>query len=248
MRTPQMDLPAVVGREQWLIARKALLAQEDAAARALAALEERRRALPMVEVDREYVFEGPDGKATLPDLFEGRRQLIVYHFMFDPAWEAGCKFCSYLIDNLGDRTHLHARDTTVAVVSRAPYPKIAAFRERMGWTVPWYSSYGSDFNYDFHVTQDESIAEVEYLYQSKAELEAAGLVWMTQGEQAGLSVFLRHDGAVFHTYSTYGEGTALLHGTDNYLAFTPQGRPRLEEKGGWLRHHDKYRFDEDGAR
>ncbi|WP_211275413.1 DUF899 domain-containing protein [Actinoplanes rectilineatus] len=236
-----MESPRIVSREQWLTARRELLAREDASARALAELEEQRRSLPMVEIDQEYVFEGRTGKATLPELFEGRGQLIVYHFMFDPSWDAGCKFCSYLIDNLGDLSHLHARDTTIAVVSRAPYPRIEAFQERMGWTVPWYSSYGSRFNYDFHTTQDETIAAVEYLYRTKDELIDAGLDWMTQGEQAGLSVFLRRDDAVYHTYSTYGDGTALLHGIDNYLAFTPQGRPRLEEKGGWLRHHDKYR-------
>jgi predicted dithiol-disulfide oxidoreductase (DUF899 family) len=118
--------------------------------------------------------------------------------------------------------------------------KIADFRARMGWSVPWYSSFDSDFNYDFHVTQDESIAPVEYLFKSKAELLAAGQDQMTAGEQAGLSSFIQNDGTVYHAYSTYGEGTALLHGTDNYLEFTPQGRPVFAEKDGWLRHHDNY--------
>lgn len=240
MTSPQSASPPVVSREEWLIARKKLQAQEEEAARTLAALDAARQKLPVVEVGKEYVFEGPDGKVTLLDLFEGRGQLIVYHFMFDPDWDAGCKFCSYLVDNIGHLSHLHARDTSIALVSRAPMAKIARFKERMGWSVPWYSAFGSDFNHDFHVTQDESVAPVEYLFKTKAELLAEGLDQMTSGEQAGLSSFVRNGDTVHHAYSTYGEGTALLHGTDNYLEFTPQGRPVFAEKNGWLRHHDGY--------
>ncbi|MEU9634163.1 DUF899 domain-containing protein [Streptomyces tendae] len=235
-----MNGPQVVTREAWLVARMKLLAQEREAAGVLADVGRARRALPMVRVDKEYVLEGPDGEVRLLDLFAGRGQLIVYHFMFDPAWDAGCKFCSYLVDNIGDLSHLHARNTTVAIVSRAPFTKIAAFRSRMGWNVPWYSAHGSDFNYDFHVTQDEAVAPVEYDYKDRASLLREGGEWQTVGEQAGLSVFVRRADTVFHTYSAYGEGTDLLLGSDNYLDLTPQGRPSPGAKGKWLRHHDRY--------
>ncbi len=240
MSSSPVDLPSVVSRDEWLIARKKLLAQEQEATRTLAELGAARRALPMVRIGKEYVFDGPDGKVNLLDLFDGRGQLIVYHFMFDPEWDAGCSFCSYMVDSLGHLAHLHARDTSITLISRAPYQKIAAYRARMGWTVPWYSSFHSDFNYDFHTTQDESVAPVEYQYMNKAELLAAGLDHQTTGEQAGLSVFVRNGDTVYHAYSTYGEGTAQLHGTDNYLEFTPQGRPVFAEKGAWLRRHDEY--------
>jgi len=240
MSSPQAGLPPVVSREEWLNASRKLLAQEEEATGVLVALEAARQALPMVLIDKKYLFEGPAGEASLLDVFEGRRQLIVYHFMFAPEWDAGCKFCSYLMDNLGHLSHFHARDTTCAVVSRAPFEKIAAFKARMGWTMPWYSSFDSDFNYDFHTTQDESAAPVEYLFKSKAELLAEGLDHMTRGEQAGLSSFVQQDGTVYHAYSTYGQGSALLHTSDNYLALTPQGRPVFEERDSWLRHHDEY--------
>jgi len=191
-------------------------------------------------VAKNYTLIGPDGRTTLLAMFEGRTQLITYHFMFDPAWEAGCRFCSYLVDSIGDRSHLLARDTTLALVSRAPYDKIAAFRQRMGWNVPWYSSNGSDFNYDFHVTQDKSKAPFESIEEKREALTAMGMPWPVEGEQGGLSVFVQDEGAIFHTYSTHGEGVASLHIVDNYLEFTPQGRPRMEEKARWLRHHDKY--------
>ncbi|MBE1487551.1 DUF899 domain-containing protein [Plantactinospora soyae] len=228
----------VASREDWLTARKQLLAGEEEAARRLAELAAQRRALPVVKLEKEYVFDGPEGKVELLDLFAGRRQLIVYHFMFDPAWEQGCKFCSYLVDNIGHLSHLYARDTTLALVSRAPLAKIESFKARMGWSLPWYSSYGSDFNYDFHVTLDEAVAPVEYNYRDKATLERTG--GQTRGEAGGLSVFVQDGGAVHHTYSTYGEGAALLHGIDNYLELTPQGRPLIQDKAGWLRHHDRY--------
>jgi predicted dithiol-disulfide oxidoreductase (DUF899 family) len=230
----------VVSRSAWLAARKQLLATEERVARLLAEAGAQRRALPMVRIDKTYVFEGQEGKVDLFDLFAGRSQLIVYHFMFDPAWNEGCRFCSYLVDNIGNLSHLHARDTELALVSRAPLAKLESFRARMGWTVPWYSSAGSDFNYDFHVTLDEAIAPVEYTFQDKASLERAGEAWLTTGEQNGVSVFVQRDGTVHHTYSAYVEGAELLNGTDNYLDLTPQGRPMLAEVGGWLRLHDRY--------
>jgi predicted dithiol-disulfide oxidoreductase (DUF899 family) len=224
----------VVGPEQWLAARKELLAREEELAAAHEAVRRARRELPMVRVDKDYVYEGADGKKSLLDLFEGRRQLIVYHFMFDPSWQQGCKWCSYLVDNVGDVSHLHVRDTTLALVSRAPIDKILPFRARMGWTLPWYSSNGSDFNYDFHVTLDESVTPVEYNYRDKSALAE----FFTSGEQGGASVFLREGDEVFHTYSAYAEGLALLHTLDNYLDLPPLGGQFSDM--GWLRHHDRY--------
>src|SRR5215472_13025724 len=169
-----MNLPQVASRDEWLAARKALLAREKEATRARDALSAERRRLPMVAISKDYVFEGPGGKASLRDLFEGRRQLIVYHFMFDPSWDEGCNACSILVDNMGHPAHMHARDTTLALVSRAPLSRIEPFKERMGWTLPWSSSFGSDFNYGFHVTTDEAVAPIEYNYRDRAALEQAG--------------------------------------------------------------------------
>ncbi|MGW4006937.1 DUF899 family protein, partial [Streptomyces nigra] len=149
-----MSLPEIVSREQWRAAREELLVKEKAATRARDALNAERRALPMVEIIEEYVFEGGDGKATLLDLFEGRHQLVVHHFMFAPEWDAGCRTCSAFLDQIGQLAHLHARDTTFAAVSRAPFTRILPFKARMGWSVPWYSACGPDFNLDFEVTLD----------------------------------------------------------------------------------------------
>jgi predicted dithiol-disulfide oxidoreductase (DUF899 family) len=219
-----MENPMVVTREEWLVARKALLAKEKAATRAKDELSAERRRLPMVEIDKAYVFEGPSGEVGLRDLFEGRAQLIVNHYMFDPAWDEGCNSCAVVADNVGHLAHLHARDTSFALVSRAPLAKIEAFKARMGWNLPWYSSFDSDFNYDFHVTQDEAVAPVEYNYRSKAELIEAGLPYLTSGETWGVSVFLRDGDRVFHTYSAYGRGAEVLLGTYSYLDLTPHGR------------------------
>jgi predicted dithiol-disulfide oxidoreductase (DUF899 family) len=213
----------VVSREQWLVARRELLAQEKELTRARDVLNADRRRLPMVAIDKPYVFEGPDGDASLLDLFEGRRQLIVDHFMFDPAWEDGCSSCSGRVDQYGNLAHLHARDTTMAVVSRAPLAKIEPFKARKGWTFPWYSSYGSDFNYDFHVTLDEAVAPVQYNYRDRDELVAAGFS-DPSGELHGTSVFLRDGDRVFHTYSTYARGTEQVGGTHYYLDMTALGR------------------------
>jgi predicted dithiol-disulfide oxidoreductase (DUF899 family) len=227
----------VVSPQEWLGARKELLVQEAEVGRAREALSAARQKLPVTEITKDYVFEGPDGKASLEDLFEGRRQLIVYHFMFDPAWDEGCPHCSLLADNIGHLSHLHARHTTLVLVSRAPWAKIQPFRARMGWAVPWYSSFGSDFNYDFHVTQDESRGPVMYDYKDKATLIAEGNAWCTKGEGAGLSAFLRQDGKIYHSYSSY-DGEDVLYGTFGWLDMTPLGR--REEGRAWLRHHDKY--------
>lgn len=219
-----MDSPAVVTREEWLAARKELLAREKQFDRERDALSAERRALPMVEVTEPYVFEGPGGSASLIELFEGRRQLIVYHFMLAPDWDAGCTGCSLLADNIGNLAHLHAAGTSFAAISRAPIANITKFRERMGWNFPWFSSHGTSFNYDFHVTMDESVAPVLFNFRTKDELREAGIgSWALTGEQHGLSVFLREDDRVFHTYSTYSRGTDLLNGTFNYLDLTPWG-------------------------
>jgi predicted dithiol-disulfide oxidoreductase (DUF899 family) len=227
-----MSLPQVVSRDEWVVARKALLAQEKEATRSRDALNADRRRLPMVEIEKDYVFEGPDGEATLLDLFEGRRQLIVDHFMFDPSWDEGCPSCSGRVDQYGNLAHVHARDTTIAVVSRAPLATIEPFRARMGWTFPWYSSYGSDFNYDFHVTLDEAVVPVEYNYRTQAELAQAGSPDLA-GEYHGTSAFLRDGDRVFHTYSTYGRGTEQVGGTHYYLDMTALGRQEdWEEPAG----------------
>jgi predicted dithiol-disulfide oxidoreductase (DUF899 family) len=218
-----MSLPPVVSRDEWLVARKELLVAEKAATRARDALNAQRRRLPMVAIEKDYVFEGPEREASLLDLFEGRRQLIVDHFMFDPSWDEGCPSCSGRVDQYGNLAHLHARDTTMAVVSRAPLAQIEPFKASKGWTFPWYSSYGSAFNYDFHVTLDESVAPVEYNYRDREELAAAGFP-DPQGEVHGTSAFLRDGERVFHTYSTYGRGTEQVGDTHYYLDMTALGR------------------------
>jgi predicted dithiol-disulfide oxidoreductase (DUF899 family) len=217
--------PQVVSAAEWLAARKELQAAEEEAMRALQEIAARRRGLPAVAVEKDYVFEGPDGQASLLDLFEGRPQLIVQHFMFDPAWDAGCPVCSYQADNVGDLAHLQARNTTYAAVSRAPISTIEPFRQRMGWTFPWYSSLGNDFNYDFHVTNDESVVPIEYNFRTAQELADRGEAWAARpGEQGGLSVFCRNGGTVLCTWSGYGPVVQLLCTTDQLLDLTLLGR------------------------
>jgi len=201
MKTPVIELPAAVTRAEWLAARLKLLTKEKELTHRRDALNAERRRLPMARIEKDYVFEGPNGKASLLDLFEGRLQLIIYHFMW--LWNAGkprdegCPSCSAWTDQIarGHLTHLHARGTTLALVSRAPLSKIEPFKKRMGWALPWYSSFGSDFNFDFHVTLDESIAPLEYNYRTKAEHERAGTSYYFEGEQPfdlpGMSCFLR---------------------------------------------------------
>jgi predicted dithiol-disulfide oxidoreductase (DUF899 family) len=233
-----MSLPRVVPADEWLAARKDLQAAEEEAVRTLQQIASQRREMPAVKIEKDYVFEGPGGPASLLDLFEGRTQLIVHHFMFDPDWDEGCPVCSYQADSLGHLAHLHARNTSFAAVSRAPISKIEPFRQRMGWAFPWYSSLGSDFNYDFHVTQDESVAPIEYNYRTAQELADPGQPWSARpGEKGGVSVFLRDGGTVLHTWSGYGLVMDLLCGTDIHLDLTPLGR---QDESVELRHHDKY--------
>jgi predicted dithiol-disulfide oxidoreductase (DUF899 family) len=225
-----MPLPKVASRDEWLKARKELLAKEKEMTRARDELNARRRELPMVEITKEYEFEGPAGKVGLVDLFEGRLQLIVGHFMFDPDWDDGCPSCSAGADEVskGLIEHLHARDTTLAYVSRAPLAKLEDYKARRGWTFPWYSSFGSDFNYDFQVTVDESVAPAIYNYRTKEEHVAAGTGYYFDAEQPieqpGTSCFLRDGERVFHTYSTFGRGAEMLGGSYYWLDLTALGR------------------------
>jgi predicted dithiol-disulfide oxidoreductase (DUF899 family) len=235
------DRPRVASRADWLVARRELLTKEKESSRQRDALSAERRKLPMVRIEKDYVFDGPTGRAKLSDLFGNHSQLVIYHFMFDPTWEEGCKSCSHLMDNIaGTIVHLGARDTSFAAISLAPLAKIEAFKMRMGWSFSWLSSSGNDFNNDFQVSIDVAQGS-EYNYTSAASLLQAGKIWFPKGELPGLSVFLRDGGDVFHTYSVYQRGLDLLLNTYTCLDFTPLGR---QEEGqqiqGWIRHHDKY--------
>jgi predicted dithiol-disulfide oxidoreductase (DUF899 family) len=231
-----MNLPQVVSQDEWLAARKELLAREKELTRQRDELNTERRRLPMVRIEKEYVFEGPDGKASLLGLFEGRRQLIVGHFMFSTEWDEGCPSCSAGADEIsnGLLKHLHVRDTTFVYVSRAPLAKIEAYKASKGWTFPWYSSYDSDFNYDFHVTLDESVTPVEYNYRTKAEHEQAGSDVYAEVDQPierpGRSCFLREGDSVFHTYSVYARGLETVGGSYYFLDETALGRQEDWEK------------------
>jgi predicted dithiol-disulfide oxidoreductase (DUF899 family) len=236
-----MSVPRIVSAGEWLAERKELLAAEEQAAKALAKVGERRRELPAVRVEKEYLLDGPAGTVGLLEMFEGRLQLIVQHFMFDPAWDEGCPVCSYQADSVGNLAHLHARNTTFAAVSRAPIGKIELFRQRMGWSFPWYSSLGSDFNYDFHVTHDEDVTPAEWNFMTKQELIDADMAYFAgPGERGGVSVFYRDGDTVLHAYSAYLSAVDLLCGNDQYLDLTPLGR-QVEDVG--LRHHDRYAGD-----
>ncbi len=230
---------AVVSREEWLRARKAFLTREKELTRKRDELSRERRELPWVRVEETYRFEGPDGVETLADLFRGRSQLIVYHFMFGPDWEEGCPSCSFVCDHIdGALVHLEHRDVTLTAVSRAPLAKIKAFKKRMGWRFPWVSSHGSDFNYDFHVsaTDDEKRkGKFYYNYRTRAE--------DFHDELPGISVFFKDDdGRVYHTYSAYARGVEPFIGTYAWLDLVPKGRDEdgLEFPMEWLRHHDRY--------
>jgi predicted dithiol-disulfide oxidoreductase (DUF899 family) len=233
-----MTTHPTVSRDDWLAARQALLAKEKEFSRQRDALSAARRELPWVKVEKDYVFDGPDGKQSLADLFDGRSQLIVYHFMLGPGWEQGCPSCSFLADHFdGAVVHLAHRDTTFVVVSRAPLDEIEKFQKRMGWRFKWLSSYGSDFNHDYQVsfTEDEMAkGEVVYNYR-KSEFPSE--------EAPGVSVFARDEaGNVFHTYSAYARGLDMLLGTYNFLDLVPKGRDEddLEFTMSWVRHHDRY--------
>lgn len=216
--------PEIVSETEWLKARKALLEKEKKVTQLRDDINAERRKMPVTEIEKAYRFEGPDGKVTLHSVFEGRKQLIIHHFMFDPNWEKGCPSCTFFENEGPYLPHLHQKGVTYAVISRAPFEKIDRYRQAMGWSVPWYSSYGSDFNYDFHVTMDESVGPVMYNYRDKAAHENNGMPWYTKGEQPGVSVFLRDRERIFHTYSTYARGVEPLVATPNYLDLTPLGR------------------------
>jgi len=233
-----LNLPDVVPHDAWRRARVALLEREKALTRERDALAAARRRLPMVEVTTDYRFDGPNGDVGLLDLFEGRLQLIVQHVMYGPDWELPCRSCSAAVDEIarGHLNHLRARTTTFALVSRAPYPRLEAFRARMGWRMPWYSSGASTFNHDFHVTLDERVAPLQYNYRTPEEHERAGTAFYVQGTQPlelpGLSCFLRVGGRVFHTYSAYARGAEVGNSND-LLDLTALGRqePWEEPKG-----------------
>lgn len=223
-----MNRPQVVSREEWLAARKELLQREKELTRAADGVAADRRRLPMVRIEQDYRFTGPDGEVGLLDLFAGSRQLVLQHFMFDPSWDQACRSCSAMAEELSEGVlgHLRRRDTAFAAVSRAPYPKLQAVREARGWTFPWYSSFGSTFNYDFHVTLDPAVAPVSYNFRDADELAASGFDWITDyvGEQPGISAFLRDGDEVFHTYSTYGRGVEVMMSGYRLLDITALGR------------------------
>jgi predicted dithiol-disulfide oxidoreductase (DUF899 family) len=227
----------VVSREEWLKARRALLAREKEATHLRDKINAERLALPWVAVDKNYVFDTPKGKKTLAELFDGRSQLIVYHFMFGPEWEAGCPGCSFIGDHLdGTLPHLNHHDVTITAVSRAPLAKIEAYKKRMGWKFPWASSYGSDFNHDFHVSfTNEELArgKVEYNYEEIPRERA-------NDELPGMSAFAKDDaGNVYHAYSSYGRGIEEWLGTLMILDRAPKGRNE-EHTMSFLRRHDEY--------
>jgi predicted dithiol-disulfide oxidoreductase (DUF899 family) len=231
----------VVSHDEWIAARKAYLAEEKAFTKARDALSRKRRELPWEKVDKNYVFDTANGKQSLGDLFGNKSQLIVYHFMLGPGWEAGCPSCSYLADHFdGAVVHLAQRDVAFTVVSRAPLPEIETFKRRMGWKFKWASSFGSDFNFDYQVSvspQEKASGEVYYKYV---------LTTFPSEERPGLSVFFKNDtGEIFHTYSSYGRGLDMLIGTYHFLDMAPKGRDEdgLNFSMAWVRHHDRY----DGA-
>jgi predicted dithiol-disulfide oxidoreductase (DUF899 family) len=233
-----MQRQPVVTRAEWLEARKKLLAREKEFTRLRDQLSAERRTLPWVKVDKTYVFDGPGGKVTLAELFAGRSQLIVYHFMLGPGWEQGCKSCSYLADHFdGPAIHLANRDVTLAVISRAPFAEIERFKKRMSWQFKWVSSNGSDFNYDFNVSftpEQMAKGKVHYNYR---------MTEFPSEEAPGISIFTKDDsGTVFHTYSAYARGLDILVGAYNMLDLVPKGRDEanMPYTMAWVRHHDRY--------
>ncbi len=236
--TIEIQHAKVVSPAEWLKARKAYLAKEKEFTRLRDELSRQRRELPWEKVEKNYVFEGPGGKQTLADLFGKRSQLIVYHFMFGPGWKEGCPSCSYLADHFDGATiHLAHRDVSFAVISRAPMAEIDAFKKRMGWRFPWVSSFGSDFNYDYHVSftpEEKAEGTVEYNYDTTE---------FPSEEGPGASVFYKDkNGDIFHTYSSYARGLDILVGTYNLLDLVPKGRDEdgLAFTMAWVRHHDRY--------
>jgi predicted dithiol-disulfide oxidoreductase (DUF899 family) len=232
------DNHRVVSRDQWIAERKRLLAREKQLTHLRDQIARERRALPWMRIGKNYVFDTPEGRRTLADLFEGRRQLLLQHFMFAPGWEQGCPSCSFMADhNDGMTVHLAHRDVTLVAVSRATLPEIERFRRRMGWQFKWVSSYGSDFNYDFRVSftpEDVAKGKIDYNYGT----------WPHAYEEwPGVSAFYKDDaGDVFHTYSTYGRGVEVMMHTYAMLDLMPKGRDErnVEYKMDWVRHHDRY--------
>ena len=238
MSATQTVKSKVVPPNEWLAKRKTLLAKEKELTRLRDEISRLRRELPWERIEKNYVFEGPDGKAALRDLFGDRSQLVVYHFMLGPGWNEGCPSCSYLADHFdGMLPHLAARDIRFVAISRAPYPEIAAFQHRMGWKFPWYSSNGADFNFDYQVSQrKDEVGKDEVYYNYTMQKFPAE-------ERPGASVFYKDDARnVYHTYSTYGRGLDMLVGTYNWIDLTPKGRNEegLKFPMAWVRHHDKY--------
>jgi len=225
----------VVSQSDWVAARKELLEKEKAFTRLRDELSRQRRELPWEKVDQKYVFEGSNGKETLTDLFGGRRQLIIYHFMFGPGWKEGCPSCSFLADGFdAARIHLAQRDTAFAVVSRATLPEVEAFKKRMGWQFKWVSSFGTDFNYDYQASAAKTETGKTYYNYDLADFPSE--------ERPGMSVFYERDGEIFHTYSSYARGLDILLPTYNWLDMTPKGRDEdaLPWPMAWVRHHDRY--------
>jgi predicted dithiol-disulfide oxidoreductase (DUF899 family) len=228
----------VVSREEWLAARTTLLAKEKEFTRLRDELTEHRRALPWVKLEKTYEFDGPDGKETLASLFDGRSQLVVKHFMLGPDWSEGCVGCSFEVDQTqGALLHIQHHDVSYAVVSRAPFPKIEAFRKRMGWPIKWVSSYGNDFNYDFHVSfTPEEIATGTAVYNYSPGAHVID-------EMSGRSVFYKNEaGEIFHTYSSFARGGEMFLNSYAFLDITPKGRNETINGNltDWVRHHDRY--------
>jgi len=227
----------VVGAAEWLVARKELLKKEKELTHLRDEISRQRLELPWEKIEKTYVFEGPKGKQTLADLFEGRSQLMIYHFMLGPGWTEGCPSCSYIADHFdGMRVHLAARDIQLAVVSRAPWPQIEAFQKRMEWKFPWVSSQGTDFNFDYQVSAAPGTkADEKVLYNYEMQVFPAE-------ERPGLSAFYKDGGEIFHTYSTYARGLDILVGAYNFIDMSPLGRNEqgLKNTMAWVRHHDKY--------
>ena len=236
-KTGLMEDREIVSEADWFVARKDLLTREKEFSRQRDALSAARHSLPWVKIDKKYVFDGPKGRETLAELFDGRSQLIVYHFMFGPGWEEGCKSCSYLADHFdGANWHLPNRDVTFVAVSRAPLAEIELYKKRLGWRFKWLSSHGSDFNFDYHVsaTEDEK-AKGKMFYNYKMDE-------LMSDEMPGLSVFYKNEnGEVFHTYPTYARGLDMLVGTYNFLDLVPKGRDENSDSTmDWVRRHDRY--------
>jgi predicted dithiol-disulfide oxidoreductase (DUF899 family) len=233
-----MEHHKVVSREDWIMARKEHLAKEKEFTRLRDQLSQQRRELPWEKVDKAYVFDGPNGKETFSDLFAGRSQLLVYHFMFGPDWSEGCKSCSFWADNFNNAiVHLNQRDATMIAISKAPLEKLLTFQKRMGWTFKWLSSFSNDFNRDYHVSFTPDELEKGEMYYNYT------LGKFGRDEAPGLSVFYKNtEGTVFHTYSCYGRGLDMLNGAYHHLDMLPKGRDEagLSYPQEWVKHHDRY--------